>query len=285
MEELSSRPAVYTHLNPISIPKRAPGDRLAAGWWTMRRSMFKAIVERPRLGGGYVRKGRPPRELDDHPAHKGMRQPYGYQSKSLNENLSPLRRFLVRQVGRPWDKVYSEICEHLRPDSTVQDHVRLHIEDFVSTHVAVGEDGTLEHRGGGRIGRIVTLLYVDPRTGILRLNKAHPRVGGRRRSAPPSGKRYPHVVVGPEQELIQVGGIWYWVTFDTVPPPTVRVSIDPVTGTERRKYQPNPCVDILMDETVAQGRYRAGKRQACARDLSRHKLANDHDEGGRRARP
>ena len=31
---------------------------------------------------------------------------YGY--KSLNENLAPLRRYLVRQVDRPWNKVWSE---------------------------------------------------------------------------------------------------------------------------------------------------------------------------------
>ena len=49
--------------------------------------------------------------------------------KLLNENLAPLRRYLERQVGRPWDKVYSEIAEGLRVASTVQRHVRDHLRD------------------------------------------------------------------------------------------------------------------------------------------------------------
>jgi hypothetical protein len=250
----------------------------------MRRDMFKVIVERPRYALRAARKGRPLRDPDDCPAQEGMRRPYvrQWRSKELNENLAPLRRFLLKQVGRPWNKVYGEICEHLRVDSTVQDHVRLHIGDFVSTRVARGEDGTLEDRSGRRFGEVFTLLYVDPRTGILRLNKAHPRVAGRTRRALPSRTRHPHVVVGPERELIQVGGIWYWVIFDTVPAPMFRVSVDPVTGAERRELQPHGRTDILTGETVSRGRYRAGKRQAGARDLRRHGLANSPGEGPRR---
>lgn len=39
-------------------------------------------------------------------------------SKVLNENLTPLRRYLERQVGRPWNKVYSEIAVGLKVTST-----------------------------------------------------------------------------------------------------------------------------------------------------------------------
>jgi hypothetical protein len=62
---------------------------------------------------------------------RSQRERGGY--KMLNENLAPLRRFLERQIGRPWDKVYSEIAERLRVDSTVQQHVREHLRDFVAT--------------------------------------------------------------------------------------------------------------------------------------------------------
>ncbi len=37
--------------------------------------------------------------------------PYRDDAKVSNKNLAPLRRWLRAQVGRSWDRVYSEICE------------------------------------------------------------------------------------------------------------------------------------------------------------------------------
>ena len=73
----------------------------------MRDDMAQVIVERPRLRGGSTRKGRTG-DWDAMPSREGMRRPHVLRGdpKPLNENLSPLRRFLERQVGRPWDKVY-----------------------------------------------------------------------------------------------------------------------------------------------------------------------------------
>ena len=128
----------------------------------MRWDMFKIIVERPRrYGPGGWTRGRPHRDVENAPSHEGIRRRYSdYERKELNENLAPLRRYLVRQVGRPWNKVFGEICQHLRNDNTVQEHVRLHLDDFVSTQ-----------------GRDTRLLYVDRRTGILRMNKPRRQSG------------------------------------------------------------------------------------------------------------
>ena len=99
----------------------------------MRDDMAKVIVERPRIPAFNCRKGRP-QALEDLPAREGMRRPHALRGdrKELNENLTPLRRYLERQVGRPWDKVYSEIAAHLRVDNTVQQHVRDHLGDVPS---------------------------------------------------------------------------------------------------------------------------------------------------------
>jgi hypothetical protein len=51
---------------------------------------------------------------------------------AVTTSPAPLRRFLKRQVGRPWDKVYSEIAAHLRADNTVRQHVRDHLRNFVA---------------------------------------------------------------------------------------------------------------------------------------------------------
>jgi hypothetical protein len=121
----------------------------------MRRDMYKIIVERPRyyLSRGSTH-GRAPRDEEDAPGHQGMGRRYKeHRRKQIGENLAPLRRYLLKQVGRPWNKVFSEICRHSRVDSVVQNHVRLHIDDYVSLE-----------------GNKNRLLYVDRRTGLLRLS-------------------------------------------------------------------------------------------------------------------
>lgn len=74
----------------------------------MREDMYKVIVERPRRGGSYSRDGRRFRASEDAPTKVGMRKGYG-SLKYLNENLAPLRRYLERQAGRPWNLVFSDV--------------------------------------------------------------------------------------------------------------------------------------------------------------------------------
>lgn len=112
----------------------------------MRPDMAKVIVERPRFGSrmrgyakGYQRQQRRVR-LDELPKRERMKQAKHW--KSLNEHLGPLRRYLLKQVGRPWDKVFAEISEHISRDSAVQDHVRDHVYDYVAVNV-VTVDGAL----------------------------------------------------------------------------------------------------------------------------------------------
>src|ERR1700736_4474108 len=99
----------------------------------MRSDMARVIVERPRIKAHGSNKGRAV-DWDDMPSHEGMRRARALRGdrRQLNENLAPLRRYLERQVGRPWDKVYSEISRHLRVDNAVQQHVRDHLRDFVA---------------------------------------------------------------------------------------------------------------------------------------------------------
>ena len=107
----------------------------------MRADMAKVIVERPRKKGcawhkpkGYQRRLRRYGE-DGPPAREGIKACWQGRTKYLNEHLGPLRRYLDKQVGRPWDKVFSEICAHIDRGSAVQDHVRDHVEDYVTVHV------------------------------------------------------------------------------------------------------------------------------------------------------
>lgn len=130
----------------------------------MRKDMFKVIVERPRSNSRWAdsmsRRARARHEManilkndwsDDEVenskglshelnTHEPMKNKYD-SSKSLNENLAPLFRFLEKSVGRPWDEVYSEVREHLRMDSAVQLHVVQHLNWTVTEKTYMGEDG------------------------------------------------------------------------------------------------------------------------------------------------
>jgi hypothetical protein len=147
----------------------------------MRKDMAKVIVERPRLGrsAAGLRPGRTRAVEDDDGepirAPRGARTPKAkaQKTKSLNENLNPLRRYLQSQTGRPWNKVYSEISENLKPTSTVQQHVRDHLEDFVAikTRMKAGVVIVAQRYGGERaLEEDYHRFYVHPRTGLLREN-------------------------------------------------------------------------------------------------------------------
>ncbi len=159
----------------------------------MRKDMSKVIVERPRLGrsAAGLRTGRTRALVDDdgEPIKaKGAREPKQPQAKTkrLNETLNPLKRYLASNVGRPWNKVYSEISEHLKPSSTVQQHVRDHIEDFVAikTRMKSGVVMVAQRYGGERpLDEVWSYFYVHPRTGLLRKNDVRKTWSARQRDA------------------------------------------------------------------------------------------------------
>ncbi|HRI68206.1 MAG TPA: hypothetical protein PK156_28445 [Polyangium sp.] len=145
----------------------------------MRKDMFEIIIERPRYGWRCGRKGRYRTMRRNNPEALPEKEPMWYrgQTKSLNENLAPLRRFLERRVGRPWDAVWSELREFLSPKSTVQKHVFDHVQQFVELN-PIFIDGIPhypEARGSKRedFSPLSNYrwrgFYVCPRTGLLQL--------------------------------------------------------------------------------------------------------------------
>ena len=131
----------------------------------MRHDMAKVIVERPRRVERATPRGRAVAH-EDLPTQEGMRARHvrNWGGKVLNENLQPLRRYLERQVGRPWNKVYAEISLHLRPTSAVQQHVRDHLRDFVAV-TPRRLHFPMRQRPGTNIWP--QPFYVDRRTGLL----------------------------------------------------------------------------------------------------------------------
>lgn len=174
----------------------------------MRKDMAKIIVERPRAGGGRDRRGRAP-ALEDLPKREGIKRPHT-DRKELNENLAPLVRFLDKNVGRPWNNVYSEISERINVNSAVQAHIKQHLWDFVEKDVVI-VDGKPRKNGHGYLGQgryaeIYSQFYVHPLHGLLCRNKDRYRKTYRRES-----KQF-HIEIDANRWYKPIKGIWYALT-------------------------------------------------------------------------
>ena len=191
----------------------------------MREDMDKVIVERPRRGGGVQGDGRQWRNSRDRGSHLGMTQGYRHR-KGLNENLAPLRRWLHKQVHRPWDKVYAELCSGIDRRSTVQAHIFEHIDDFVERR-AVLRDGEVWVRkswwrsGGERVplrDAAHVELFVHPATGILLPNRLR-RKGRQQEAAKRKQAVADRLVIDAFTEWHRVDGCWFEVRLAPFPEP------------------------------------------------------------------
>jgi len=245
--------------------------------------MAKVIVERPRRGwdGGHKKSKH---ELDVLPTKEGMRRGI-IGEKYLNENLSPLRRFLVSQIGRPWSKVYAEMCVHLRPANVVQQHVRSHLEDFVALNLSINKDGELEQPHGWRWRWGLQALYVDPRDGLLKRTVSEKewrrRALQRRQESALKKAHADKIVVDAMKELVRINGVWYAVDYATLPLPRPSPSIENRSGGHTETSTPTAYYDVvlrsyvgLMDGYSVRRRYAVKKQQLASEELRRYGLCN-----------
>ena len=193
----------------------------------MRPDMPKILVERPRPPSR-VPPGRDGRKFRDQSDAAFLPVKAGYRDlNSLNENLQPLARYLERQIGRPWDKVYSEIRVVIDGRNPVQRHILEHLGQYVAVHTLV-VDGHLIDLGRQFLGLrgVWQPLYVDPRTGLLRRNPDE--LSWRRRDhARQQAKERERAQVRRElsayRQLHRVNGCWFEVDVAPLPPsPEVR---------------------------------------------------------------
>lgn len=243
----------------------------------MRKDMSKVIVERPRTGRAVagLSPGRTRALVDDdgEPIRaKGAREPKGRERKTkwLNENLNPLKRYLASQVGRPWTKIYAEISEHLKPSSTVQQHVRDHLRDFVAIKVRRDKGELWADTRWGRpmpLSRTNQLYYVHPRTGLLLENEKRVTWKQAERNAKllaeeELAKRM-RVVDAKTQLHLLDDGAWWEVKLAKIPP------AQPYVDVVRRAKLSRLAVEVLYGRG---GVYAHDKRQLSKAEIKRLKL-------------
>lgn len=257
----------------------------------MREDMYKVVLERPRRWKGGDAAAARLRNDFDGPTQLGTRAGYGY--RNLNENLAPLRRYLRAQTGRPWDKVFSEICANIDRRNTVQQHIHQHIHDFIAIDVGV-HDGQLVDLGSRR--RFLSSgfgvsqeLYVDPRTGLIRWNKTYR--SWRRGTAERHLREQAEItarrrVVDERTFLLLLDDIWFHVEVDTLP--NERRIENLMDGKLHRYVIAEPRYDVVLRRNISRamsaemqqckrlygsdGLYAVSKRQMSTREIKAHRL-------------
>ena len=170
------------------------------------------------------------RDPESLPKREGMKKQYGYDLKMFGEFFPPLIGYLRKNVGRPWDKVFSDLAKSLKGGGTVIDHVYVHLWQFVERNpkwIDGWPHGAELRYQGEHSPLLKGDLYVD-RHGILREVKKHkPR---------PKGKMVDkRVVISELEQYRRIKGVWYHVWFKKVPE----------TGTKGQILR-----DVLLNENL-----------------------------------
>lgn len=171
-------------------------------------------MERPRIKSWGESKGRLKEYYDDwenSPSHESMKFRHRGHRKSLNENLAPLKRYLLKQVGRPWNKVYSEICQNINVTNTVQAHIRQHLPDFVALHVVlIDKKPYSRQRWRGGLHPVWEPTYVHPVTGILCKSPA------RKKYKYQPTTKFQQIKIDDTHKYVKIDDLWYEVEFKPI---------------------------------------------------------------------
>lgn len=132
----------------------------------MRDDFERVIIERPRHGsrGRNLKTRWSAKRFDSEgdyslPAVTSSKVDW----KGFNDHLSPLQRYLEKQVGRPWWKVEGELRAGMDFSTIIGRHLWSHAERMVEREVRMSPDG---HAYTLR-GYPVRGLFVHPRSGLI----------------------------------------------------------------------------------------------------------------------
>lgn len=202
----------------------------------MRPDLNKLLCERERVGStdkykNYRRLKKfnpaPGDEGENLPFREGTKFRYGYDGRSFNENLSPLRGAIRANLGKRWDTFYSELCKNFDKRSVINQHILQHLFQYVEREVYI-ENGEVWVRQGkySRSGdtklrdSTSTEYYVDPRDGIMKKNKWYKGDKQReQRQAAEQRKAALEVIrwIDDDNVLHNIDGVWFHFTMEDVP--------------------------------------------------------------------
>jgi len=251
----------------------------------MREDMFKIIVEPARKGGRHSTKSKLRLDrCEERTRVTGRRlvSEKGGAKKWNRVSLSPLKRYLDKQVGRKWDEVHSEIFSHVDGSDAIKSRMQGYIDRFVKCDIWYDRHGMLRCAGewyyDGDPSCWWTRLYVDPADGVLKRTKDLCKsLGLRPRRKTNAQIRENHLAqlrheylkrLSATRYLAKLSGIWYEIQISGA---VVSVFGHPLSlaqlheDLENANWRNHKCWSVVK------------KSQLNKKTLGLHKLFNDPD--------
>lgn len=183
----------------------------------MRQDMPEILQERRRHrasteGKTLRRREQRDQRCDSLPSKQSMAGPYsGWIKMQSVANTSPLKRYLVSQVGRLWDEVAAELLQGRGNKTFAQNKLRKHLHDLVALHVEI-VDGQPQSRAKStwRRGLAQAVVWVHPDTGIVMPVPRKPR---RKRK-----EKLAQVYITWDQRFVWLDEQWKLVVLKPLPP-------------------------------------------------------------------
>jgi hypothetical protein len=195
----------------------------------MRNDMNKVIGETYRSGGRSIPKlGRQPRDVENFANREGIRRPYqaawGRYMKETKENNTPMRRYLSKQVGRPWNLVYSEIRRTYDARNPLNNRILELVELFVTTRGLFVQDGQVLETSNYGAASPPNDLFVHPLTGLLCRAKGPSYMSSYRlaEARRQEEKDATIKIVSKTHKLVKVDENWFMVEYAPITAPLAR---------------------------------------------------------------
>lgn len=147
------------------------------------------------------------RDISAVPSRQSMSRGRLPEHQHPDYRIMPLRRMLGQNVGRPWDRVYSELREVINPESLRGHQLLQSLRWIVASDLEL-VDGRLVHsqRFGYRDrGEISTQFYIHPIHKLLCQNDKYRR--HRRYKYKPN-----YIKIDDTHQYHYIDGIWYEIT-------------------------------------------------------------------------
>jgi hypothetical protein len=215
---------------------------------------------------------------------ESMKHRFGYDTKSFGEHLSPLYGIVRKNVGRKWDKVYSELSKNFDRRSATGNHIFQHLFDQLAkpAETYIGEDGKVWTRysyGNDKpIRESYYEFYVDPRDGILKRNlqrKSYRQVQRQRAVEKAREDAKVKRVISTEIELHNLDGVWFEVKFKTFGGSKKQIKVENSYSKSvyyRTDTEYPYTFDVLKKRTVQEARVAVSKRTISHKELKRYGL-------------